>query len=103
MYRHDANRRSICSSVVGNGKIAVLARHGSVKLSSPIGSWTSLSNERFGLKTQPGLSHREECDPMKKIVVLAAVAIGALAVAFSAVAIPREATACSRACINCCN
>jgi hypothetical protein len=40
---------------------------------------------------------------MKKIVVLTAVAVGALALTFSAVAIPLEAAACSRACINCCN
>jgi hypothetical protein len=39
---------------------------------------------------------------MKKIVVLAAVAVGALALTF-AVAIPLDAAACSRACINCCN
>ena len=31
---------------------------------------------------------------MKKIVVLAAVALGALALTFAAVAIPREAAAC---------
>jgi len=40
---------------------------------------------------------------MKKIVVLAAVAVGVLALTFAAVAVPREAAACSRACINCCN
>jgi hypothetical protein len=45
MFRHGANRRSICSPVVGNGKITALAQHGSVKLSSPIESRTSLFNE----------------------------------------------------------
>jgi hypothetical protein len=40
---------------------------------------------------------------MRNIVVLAAVALGVLALTFSAVAIPREAAACSRACMDCCN
>jgi hypothetical protein len=40
---------------------------------------------------------------MKKLVVLTALTLGALAVAFAAVAVPGEAAACSRACINCCS
>jgi hypothetical protein len=40
---------------------------------------------------------------MKKIVILAAIGLGALALTFSTVVIPHEALACSRACIDCCN
>jgi hypothetical protein len=40
---------------------------------------------------------------MKKLAVLIALTLGAVALSFSVVAIPREAAACSQACMNCCN
>jgi hypothetical protein len=39
---------------------------------------------------------------MKKFVVFTALTLGAVALTYSAVAIPGEAAACSRACMNCC-
>jgi hypothetical protein len=44
-----------------------------------------------------------ERDAMNRLVVLTALALGALALTFSAVAIPDQAAqACSKACMNCC-
>ena len=40
---------------------------------------------------------------MKQLVVLTALTLGALALTFSVVASPRDAAACSQACMNCCN
>jgi hypothetical protein len=40
---------------------------------------------------------------MKKLAVLIALTLGAVALSFSVVAIPREAAACSQTCMNCCN
>jgi hypothetical protein len=45
----------------------------------------------------------EECDVMRKLVVLTALALGALAVSSAAVAVSNQAAqACSKACMNCC-
>jgi hypothetical protein len=78
--------------LVGFGKIIVLVRRSSLNCRAATQS---------GVRIQ--YSHVEECDPMKKLAVLMALALGAVALAFPVVAIPRAAAACSQTCMNCCN
>ncbi len=40
---------------------------------------------------------------MKKLAVLTALMLGAVALTLPVVAIPRDAAACSQTCMNCCN
>jgi hypothetical protein len=78
--------------LVGFGKIIVLVRRGSLNCDAA---------PRCGVHIR--YFSREECDPMKKLAVLIALTLGAVALSFSVVAIPREAAACSQTCMNCCN
>jgi hypothetical protein len=74
------------------GKIIVLVRRSSL-------------NGRIATQFGVGVRycHIEEYDLMTKLVILTALTFGALALTFSIVAVPRDAVACSQACMNCCN
>ncbi|MGA9323676.1 MAG: hypothetical protein WBW06_21705 [Xanthobacteraceae bacterium] len=92
MRRRDGWLAAEIFCLVGFGKIIVLVRRSSLNRRTAT---------QFGIRIR--YSDIEECDPMKKLAVLTALMLGAVALTLPVVAIPRDAAACSQTCMNCCN